>query len=466
MAATDPIWVSARRRWIAASAGIRFASVLGPALMVIGVAVLAVRMATSIPAGDLLALPLLCLFLISWALRRAIGRAPAPEALRALADAGQHFGGRLLVEDLPGGEVWAVGQPVAPPRLRWDPRRSGALMGAGILVVAGAYLAPVNQALARFQDRLDLGPVIAPMREQLTVLEETRSAEPEEVARMRRRLEEAAEEARGRDPARAYETLDHLRESMARVADRAASEDVDQIERMAAARDLASALDETHGKLDPQTLAAALEALKKLAEDAAQALPPGLELPPELAEALANLEGLDPDLLKQLAERFGEGMDLTFEDLQRLAEARLIDPAMLQQCEGGMGGQGKEDLMALLLGEGEDGQGEDDLALLLMLPGAGGISKGPGAAELRFSGETEDAGQRFEAEALPPGRMPTSEPTHRVGVAALDPTRPLDQLAEAGTGAMAGATGEGGQAADWNVPPRHRAAVRRYFDRD
>ena len=117
------------------------------------------------------------------------------------------------------------------------------------------------------------------------------------------------------------------------------------------------------------------------------------------------------------------------------------------------------------LGQGE-GPGSDFAAALaakLKSAGAGGVSQGPGAAALNFSGETERFAEQFESAALPSGQYPDLENSQTIGISTgnpdVDVVREGAALTDFGT--------EGGQSS-WRrrLAPRHRDAVRRFFQTD
>ncbi len=94
--------------------------------------------------------------------------------------------------------------------------------------------------------------------------------------------------------------------------------------------------------------------------------------------------------------------------------------------------------------------------------GSGGVSRGPGSAPISWGTETEDLAALMQARGLPPPAS-LEEAMRLVQVAALAPE--AQPLAEGvGEAAASGATGE----AAWQrrVGPRHRDAVRRFFDRE
>lgn len=105
---------------------------------------------------------------------------------------------------------------------------------------------------------------------------------------------------------------------------------------------------------------------------------------------------------------------------------------------------------------------EAALALLARLnAGSGGVSRGPGSAPLTFGEEQPELRDRFKAGALPKGSLPDFENSGLAGLSATAPT--VEVLEQAGGNAAFGT--EGSQTSfTRRVAPRHREAVREFFD--
>ena len=96
-------------------------------------------------------------------------------------------------------------------------------------------------------------------------------------------------------------------------------------------------------------------------------------------------------------------------------------------------------------------------------PGKGGVTEGPGAAELTFGKESTTDGVKWKEQALPPPALKKLKESRLTGVSPGDPKKGAGGPAE--TGALAGAAVGGGSANAGVVLPRHRGAVERDFDR-
>lgn len=107
--------------------------------------------------------------------------------------------------------------------------------------------------------------------------------------------------------------------------------------------------------------------------------------------------------------------------------------------------------------------GDPAAAALLarMGAGSGGVSRGPGTAPITYGDEQPELRDRFRSGVLPPGALPDFDNSGLAGLSATAPTvEVLDQAAGVGTFGT-----EGTQTSfTRRVAPRHREAVREFFD--
>ena len=158
-------------------------------------------------------------------------------------------------------------------------------------------------------------------------------------------------------------------------------------------------------------------------------------LPPELKKAMA-------EAIKQLAK--GEGPDA--QQLKQLLEALENNQGQLKN-------------LAKLLGQ--KGLIPPNLADQFK-PGQGGINRGPGHAPLLYGNNSSEEGSEFEEQ-----KLGLSVPLEQAKLAGVTITAPKVTGGEAilGKGALNTAQAGGGNALSAPVLPRHRGAVKRFFQR-
>jgi len=120
-------------------------------------------------------------------------------------------------------------------------------------------------------------------------------------------------------------------------------------------------------------------------------------------------------------------------------------------------------LQGLAKGDGPGSEFAAALAAKLQAAGSGGVSQGPGAAALNFTGETERFAEQFESTPLPSGQYPDLENSQTIGISTGNPD--VDIVRE---GAALTEFGTDGSQSSWRrrLAPRHRDAVRRFFQTD
>jgi hypothetical protein len=301
-------------------------------LFVWGTAVLALRAALETPQ-----LPLLwglaglvpCVLLAFLVARR---RFPAVAAVRALLDRDSRSGGLLMTAaEQPLGRWEKALPPLVLPQLRWHGRRAGMLMATAVAFVLLAFLVPQGLADMGSRSRLEVGKEVEKLAEQIEVLKEERVLEPSRAEDLAKKLDQVREDARGRDPAKTLEALDHLENVTRKTAREAAEEAARKAEKLAQAESLAEALRKAGDKMDPKLRAEAMAELSARAEKAAAEtdLP---ELDKDLAEALGK-GALGEKDLEKLAGKLKEAKEAKAGRIARLAKAGLLDPDALKKCE-------------------------------------------------------------------------------------------------------------------------------------
>jgi hypothetical protein len=149
--------------------------------------------------------------------------------------------------------------------------------------------------------------------------------------------------------------------------------------------------------------------------------------------------------------------------MAQMCDARLIDPAMLKQCQDGMICDNAE-LAAFL-----EGECDGDAALLLALagnkPGRGGISRGRGDAPMTWTEGSDEAGAGFREETISPAALSNLKKTKLLGVSMNAPGK-SDGTPPATPGALSDAAAGGGAAHRHLILPKHKRAVRQYFERN
>ena len=401
----------------------------------------------------------------AWWARRGT---PGSAAVAALLDRRRELGGLAMSAAAPGFAPWSGAVATATaPAVRWRGGRAWAALGLAAVFLVGAVLAPLPRAVAEGPS-LHVQRQLDGLREQVAVLEDEAVIEAERADALRDDAERVAERAQADDPVRTWEALDHLAAELAQHGAEAQDAALRQAADAAAAAALAEALDpaglDAAGGLSDEQLNGALDALAELSAAALNG-----ELPPMLAgmDTEAFTAGLDAETLEAL----GELMEGRGEELAAMMAA-LQEAGLGEGQEPGQTGEPialDPDALAEFLSQCEGGACDGGAIAVAVRAGAGsgrgGINRGPGHAEMTWKNPASREGASFDPAVLPPSAVRDPKQSRRLGISQTAP-----QTAGAGDGASAGGglTGvasDGGAAANIVVVPRHRGAVRRYFER-
>jgi hypothetical protein len=312
-----------------------FRQVLGFAtvwLFVWGTGVLALRAALGTPRLPLvwgLAGLVPCGLLAYFFARR---RFPTTGAVRALLDGQGRCGGLLMAgAERPLG-AWEQSLPsLELPRVRWNGRRAGGLLSVAVGFVILAFALPQRFAEIGSGPSLEIGREVEKLAEQIEVLKEEKLLDKVRADDLKQKLDQVREDAKGKDPAKTLEALDHVENVNQKTAREAAEEAVRKTEQLAKAETLADALQRLDNA-DPKLMAEAMADLAARAEKAAGDKELLDHLDEDLAKALQK-GSFTKEELKRLEEALKECKGGQAKRLAKLHKARLIDAASLKQCD-------------------------------------------------------------------------------------------------------------------------------------
>ncbi len=428
-----------------------------------GTAVLALRAGFDLPPGVLL-------WGLAWALPVAAGALvlglrgrPSRRSVLALLDRQAGAGGLVMAagEVELGGWRERAGTAAAPKlagRLSWGP------LGAGAAFVAGAFLMPVAPAGLAAERPLEIGGEVARLEERIELLEQEGLLEEEEAERFESELESLLDEASGTDPAAAWEALDHLQEVTDRAAAEVAEAALAEGEQLAAAEAVAEALAEGAEGAAERLLE---EAMAELSALTARAAADSRLLEGALASELAAAAGGQQLDLGQLLDALRRGQGDLGDKLDRLYAGGLIDLETLLAAKRALEGGDLDSLADFLEQNGlEAASGFCRGSRPGSRPGRGGIGRGRGDAPMTWKDPSSPEGAKWQPQVLDPADLAALHQSRLLGLTVADPGA-LEPAAPSAAGAAVDPdAGGGGGAYTHTLLPRHRGAVRRYFDRD
>ena len=265
----------------------------------------------------------------------AIRRRPSVDMVRAMLDAHWQCGGLLMASADTNTSDWASNVPAsATPNVRWHAGRPCGILLCCTTFLLASFLIPVRFLDELGSSRLLVGAEVEKLAEKVELLKEEKILPPERAKSLELALEQLEQEALGNDPAKTWEAMDHLEQSIAKASAEAAEDAARDAEEAARSEELAQALDQVQDQMAAGELS---EAMNILAQDVRQAAEDDALLAEELSQELkeqCEKGSLSPEQLAELAQSLGKCKACDLAKLQKLAAARLIDASLLAQCEG------------------------------------------------------------------------------------------------------------------------------------
>lgn len=409
------------------------------------------------------ALAILSLSLM-YSLFRTFREVPSVDSLRAVLDKVNGCGGLLMTaSETPLGEWAGRILNIQSPRIVWRARRLSLIFLSSIIFMAISFLVPQRYISAGTAGKLEITEQTEQLKQQVEVLEEEDVIAEEVAEDLRRQIDLVQETASGRDPVKTWEAMGHLQDQLKKAAEEASVGMLAETEELTQAETLAQALNQMGEEMDAQAMAGAMSELAKAVQamlEQNEAMSKAFD--GKFNEALAQGQ-LSEEQLKKLMEALqGRKLELT-ECMGKLCEAELADLKYLKLCEGKCDGD-LEGLIAMLAAC-EGCQAGEDAAEFYMNNPNWGITRGRGDAPMVWSDPSSKEGTAFKEQVLPPATMAAMKESELVGVSISAPSlEEGDSHLESGD--LSSGQAGSGQAVKRVILPRHKAAVKGYFDRD
>ncbi len=197
----------------------------------------------------------------------------------------------------------------------------------------------------------------------------------------------------------------------------------------------------------------------------------------EQQEALANAlrkalsqdgaKSLSPEQLASLADALRQAKGKLSERLAKMNEAGLIPMDSLQKCEqlGQCNSAGLAKFLSECRSSGNSGSIQSLMAgMQNQGPGQYGINRGPGAAPLTWKDPASEENAKFNAETLPLSKIASPDSGETLQVSSSAPMV-NDEAPEKSVDVLSGSKAGGGSSNKHQLLPRHKNAVKRYFER-
>jgi len=386
-------------------------------------------------------------------------RLPSRDSVRAMLDSRNDCGGLLMAGADADLGAWRTPE-ITSPRLRWRKARAFGLLAASSGFVLISLLAPVRFAATGVARPMDVSREVENLSAQIEALKEAQVIEGAKAEALEQKLDQLGQEASGEDPAKTWEALDHLNDAVEKAAKEAAEAASARRERLDRAEALAEGLMAGGDQLDSKTMTEAMRTLGEMTREAVKENESlAGDLSPETLEAIKS-GSLKAEHLKDLSKALSQSKSALNQNLSKLSKSGMINPNALKG--GAQANRRDNSGLARFLKENAEKMSIDE-ATLQWCAGKGGVDRGRGDAAMTWTDGSSEKDARFKEKVLPPSSVAGLNDSQLVGLSASAPT--ADTSGVAAHGALNSAASGGGSAYTQTILPRHKGAVRRYFDR-
>ncbi len=406
---------------------------------------------------------------------RASKQLPSHAAVRSLLDRQNESGGLLMTAgEQPLGDWEDKLSAIQLPRLRWRSARAWGLMALSVSFVAICLLLPIKYVSGIAGRSLNVGKEAENIAAQIEMLKESQIVTEAKAEELNDKLDQLVAEAAGEDPAKTWEALDHLANSVEKAAQDAVADAAGKQEQLDKAEALAEGLMAGSDQMDAQLMTEAMQTLSTMMQGAMannEAL--ASQLSPETQEAIKN-GSLNSEQLKEVANALSQSKQKLNQQLSKLNQSGMnrgnINPNSLK---GGASANKRDNSglskflkdnaqkmsVADAVGQWCDGNGDKSGNG----PGRGGVSRGRGDAAMTWTEGSDEKNAKFQEKALPPGSVAGLQDSQLVGLSASAPEVQKGNLSAHGV--LNNAAKGGGSAYTQTVLPKHKNTVQKYFDR-
>ncbi|MGE0086896.1 MAG: hypothetical protein AB7S75_21020 [Desulfococcaceae bacterium] len=390
-------------------------------------------------------------------------RLPGHSAVSALLDQYNQMNGLLMAADETDASLW-MGQnsQIRSPSVFWHGKREWSLLAMALVFLYAAAFTPRYIKSLQPGSSLDIGETADKLAAGIDILEEENILEKSEAQKIKEELEKLSSTAEGKDPAKTWESLDHLEENLRAEAQKAAQDMSDNLSSFARMESLAEALSGESG-LKPDVRS---EIMKQMGRELSEMLSSG-----ENAGGDSAAQVLSTDMLEALGkgelsnaemEKLKTGMQEMKEQISGKLE-RMEKAGLAQSMPGKSPSEGQADtseLAAFLKENAENLSAED---VMNFMPGKGGTDRGRADAVMTWKEMSPEATAGFKEETIPLSEVSAAQENLLMGISQGKPEPNADAV-PVSPGMLSDTPAGAGSAIIRRTLPRHKEAVRRYFD--
>lgn len=431
---------------------------------VIAATVLFIRMFSLLPTLNLRYLLLAIIPGVIFSIYRGLKDVPGSQSLYALLDEQNGCGGVFMSGKEIGVEDWEseLDFEIKLPKLKWNYGKRAGLLAAALFFVVFSYLVPAAYVNPLEMKMLDISDDVGELNEKIDVLEEEDLLSEQTASELEEKLEQIKNDATGTSPAKTWESLDHIEQSLKNAANEAAENSIAQTENLSQIQSFAQILADNSNGLDSALLSDAMKELSAMMKSSLQeneAL--RMSLSSDCLNACNN-GSLSKEQLQELVKSFKSCKNKNISSMGNLCRARLIDEKMLKACKNA--GKCSGDALRRFLKENGSCTGAS-CKLRFYCAGKGGVQRGRADAVMTWTDVSDESSAAFEEEVLPAASLAALKDSVLAGVSAGVPEVDTESSVDGGAVLNSAAAGSG-EAFTQPILPKHRSAVKSYFERE
>lgn len=430
-----------------------------------GTLILALRAMWNVSPVDLLWVALLLPPLMIAALLHARRSMPSDQQLCALLDWQNRCGGLVMASQETELGGWQQQLPsLQRPQVRLRDGRAAVLFVAAAVFVAAGLLVPQSFVVPG-EHKLDVGEEVKKLEDKIDTLAEEKIVDSPKAEAFKKRLRQLEQEARGEEPAKTWEALDHLESNLKKTAEEAAQKTVQNTEQLNQAETLAQALDQSGADMDQKLLKEAMAELGEMVQQAIKENEAASKYLDEQTKQSCQQGSLSKEQMKAIAAAMQKGKESNQQKLEKLCQSGMCNNKNMELNK--QAGQSNSSALSEFLQQNTQNMTVSEMMTMAKDQqgkkfGRGGTDRGGDPAPMVFGEGSKEEGAAFKEEALPPATLEALKDSQRIGISTSAP-----DVEKAGTtsGVLGNNSGDHGSASTQTILPRHRQAIKQYFAR-
>ena len=395
-----------------------------------------------------------------WGFIRGRRAMPGRNGVLALLDSRGHGGGLIAAMEEIGIGQWkdVISTPEIPEITYAFGRKPLIFIIARVFMLSGLLFPCMIDAPGAAHD-MDVSGDVDKLREQIEVLADEAVIYGEEQQNMLAQLENMSRTARGDDPVRTWEALDHLRRSVMENAASAAENALSKSDVLSMLEKVAKSMDAASASASRSDLEGATRDMNELIEQLCKSNP-GLKEMLQQCNGGKSLASCDMGKLASSCELSKQQLEKM---LDKLKQCGALNQGECGSKSGGQGSSAAQSLKEFLESNCPEGTGQGLMEMCLGAPDSGGISRGGGAAPMTWRKRDLSHNEGFKEIALPPPEFSALKDSSLIGIGSGAPQ--ADPSAAISTGNLRDIKVDKVENHSFTVHPRHRGAVQNYFKR-